>query len=278
LILSGTLTERTKQSAVGTISGFSPHHTVQGCPPLRFDDNGEALPDNPNAAAIEASFVEAPSSKLGDILSGYGRQLNMVHLQFGKSSIAPTPPEAQVLREAGEIFRRNVGVPTLLVVLPIHAAGAYGVSQGRIYPIGLFNTDGKCQWLHPNAHHFIKAEFPANQVHRSTAPKPTQPAPQAAPPEPHWYPRLMALWEEKKPNASKTDIHELVIDRRAERLLDDGIEPTKTKAIAAARKEAQAFRQSQTPAAAPLRTSTGPQPAQTTKLPAPKLTSARIKP
>jgi hypothetical protein len=34
----------------------------------------------------------------------------------------------------------------------------------------------------------------------------------------------------------------------------------------------------ETPAAAPLRTSTGPQPAQTTKLPAPKLTSARIKP
>lgn len=270
VVLVGTLRERMKTSEVGQISGFAPHSTVRGCPPVQFDANGEMLPGTHEAAAIEADFTEQyQRPELAAIAGGYGRALNMVHLLFGRAGTAPNAAEAAVLREAGETFRRSLGRPTFLVAVPTLAAGSYGVAQGRLCPLGLFSDSGEAIWLHPIAvGTLLKADFPATQLHRSLTPKP--PAPVIVPvvaPEPHWYEKLTAIWKAKQPRFTPAKLHETVLDRRAERLVDDGLAKTKTEGLAIAKREHAAY------VAATATPAIEEAPAAPTKT---RLTSARI--
>ncbi len=221
IIIEGTLADRTKKqkdadgNEIGSISGLTPHHIIYGIPTVPFEGD-EPMPVHQDGAAIECSIAEKPF--LPAISNAYGKSLNMVHLTFGSTTAAPTTNELKLLREAGQIFKENLGRPVLLTVVPVIAQGQGGVALGRFYPLAMFTTDGVPLFLHPLAkeHKLIKCEFPVNQKIRTTSMQVAAPAPIQAPIPalPAWY-SAMADTVATFTKLKGAKLHEAVLNTRA---------------------------------------------------------------
>ncbi len=218
VVISGSLTARTKNSAEsGEISGFSPHHARKGIPLVPFEGD-EPAPVHMEGACIECDIRE--QSILPAAAASYGRTLNLVHLIFGNENTCPTNNEFKCLREAGEILKANVGQPVHLAALPILLSGAYGVAQGRLYVLALFDHAGNCLFLNPAAKDakILQAEYPQTQKIRSLAIQVAQVAPAPAPAPvaaiPGWYPAMAdTIATLMKLKGAK--LHEAVLNTRA---------------------------------------------------------------
>lgn len=264
MILTGSFRERVKASGAGQISGFSPHYTIKGVPLMEIAEGQVASPQQ-EAVAIEADFAEKASRpELAAITGGYGRALNMVHLLFGRTGTPPNSAEAAVLIEAGKIFRESMGQPTYLAAVAVLSTGAYGVAQGRLAPIGLFNAQGESLWIHPIAKDtLLKADYPQQQTQRSLQPAP--PVVEAVAPARHWYEQLSEIRSKQAPKVTGQKLHEAVIERQADTLVIYGQARNKTEAMATAKREYAAYAVTQKPAI-PL-----PEPAAKVKLSAAKV-------
>lgn len=266
VVLTGTFRERVKNSDSGQISGFLPHHAMRGCPVLQFGADGELVPVQPEAGAIEADFSEQPMAETSAITNSYGRPLNMVHLMFGRQGVAPNHGEARVLKEAGETFRRAIGQVTHLVALPVFTSAQYGVAAGRLFPLGLFTQNGDAIWVNPVATgKLLKADYPSTQVQRSVAATPAVQA--SAQPKANWY-ELTSTMLAKSTKLTGKKLHDLVLDSRANQLVIAGQAPDLAAGLRQAKQDYEEMQNAAKPPMPPL--------------PAPKggaakrLTSARV--
>ena len=266
VILTGNLTERFKNSEAdqAKISGFEPHYAMTGCPRVQFNPHDEFIPMQQAGAAIEASFTEQfTQPEFSAIATNYGRALNMVHLQFGRQGLTPTPTEAKVLREAGELLKRASGGQALhLVAFPIFTSAAYGVAAGRLYPLGVFNQAGEALWLNPLAvGTLLQAAYPATQIQRSMT-APVVIAAPAAEPKTNWYATMSASLG-KATKLTGAPLHNLVLGQYADQLVLQGKAADRKAALEIAKREYEASRPSMPELPKP-------------KTAAKKLTSARV--
>jgi hypothetical protein len=281
-VLTGVIQVKVK----GAILGTEPHYATIGCPKLQFDPAGELLLDNSvgqNGAAIEAYFTrQSVAPDIQALLSCEGSPNNMIHLLFGQKNTPPHPAAAKVLKEAGDLFKAREGQPLFLVALPIFysgkGAGSGSYVGGRLRPFGLFDQAGEALWINPEAQtvsvdvkgtKLMKADFPATQKQRSvTVIAPPVVAPPAAP-EAHWYDKLSEVYA-KSYKSSGMNLHQFVLAKRADRLLENGQAPTKTEAMKLARAEYAEYAAAKAPA------TTEPEPVPLPSLSKPRLTQARV--
>ncbi len=247
VVLSGSLKGRSKKSDAGVIAGFTPHFACRGCPVGVFDPSGEFNPTLAEGLCIEADFDESSAVGMSSTLSSYGgRSMNMVHLAFGRSGVAPNVAEAKALREAGDLFRGMTGQPAFLVALPILTAGQYGVALGRFYPLGLFRTDGEPIWIHPaaQANGFLTCPIPQHQKQRSLDPGPAFSAP-----APDLY---TEIHERMKAATGKSGIqlHNEVIAAYSSQLILSGQAKTQAEATNTARDAYERFKKANADASA----------------------------
>ncbi|WP_415907036.1 hypothetical protein [Oleiharenicola sp. Vm1] len=266
IVLTGTFRERVKTSDSGQISGFIPHHAMRGCPVLQFGTDGELVPMQQEAGAIEADFSEQPMPETSAITSAYGRPLNMVHLMFGRQGVSANPGEARVLKEAGETFRRTIGQVTHLVALPVFTSAQYGVAAGRLFPLGLFTQNGDPIWVNPVAvGKLLKADYPATQVQRSVAATPA--AQVVSQPKTNWYELTSATLAKSTKLAGKK-LHDLVLDTRANQLVIAGQAADQATGLRMAKQDYETMQNAAKPPMPPL-------PAAKTSA-AKRLSSARV--
>lgn len=239
VVLSGSLKGRSKKSDAGIISGFTPHYACRGCPIGVFDPSGEFTSTLAEGLCIEADFDESSAVGMSSALSSYGgRSMNMVHLTFGRSGIAPNVAEAKAVREAGDLLRGMTGQPAFLAALPILTAGQYGVALGRFYAIGLFKQDGEPIWIHPGAQQagFLTCELPKHQKQRTLDPSPTFTVP---------APDLFAeIYERMKAatGSSGLNLHNQVIAAYTSQLIISGTAKTQADATNMARDAYERFK------------------------------------
>jgi hypothetical protein len=245
VVLTGALRGRQKSSEVGSISGYQPHYAMRGCPPATFDTKGELASTVPQGLCIEANFDEENLSGqhgIGAITASYeGRPLNMVHMVFGRSNLAPTSAEAKVIREAGELMQKMTGQPAHLVAAPVLSSGQMGVAMGRFYALALFRQTGETIWVHPAAEKLglLKCPFPEHQRARSLDPIPVAAA--EAPVEPEWYAQI----HDTLMTTSKLrglDLHNAVITHYSTQLLITKRATNQVEANRIAREEYETFK------------------------------------
>lgn len=274
VVLNGSLIERKKSSQLGSISGYSPHYAISGCPCADYDDQGECLNPKQEGLCIEAKFDESSSAGIGPITSSYaGQSLNMVQLMFGRRGIAPTGGEAAVMLEAGDLMRQMTGKPVHLVALPILTSGNMGIAAGRFYLLGLFRETGEAVWIHPNAEKLglLKHPMPPHQTKRTTEAK--VPVATPASPEPEWYAKYHETFLSKT-KLRGLDLHNAIITHYANELLLAGRASTQTDATRLARQEYELYKTGKAAApAAETARNDAPLPKTAARLSAAKTTS-----
>lgn len=274
IVMTGTLSERTKTSEGGTISCFTPHHAKQGSPAVCFDGD-EPAPVHMDGACIECALNEV--SPLTTAARSYGRVLNLVHMIFGAAGVVPTQNELKCLREAGQIFRANLAKPIHFVALPILVSGQYGVAQGRLYVLGLFDKEGNTLFVNPAAKeaNLLQADYPEAQKIRTLVDAPLQVA--AAPePEPLGLPAWYSAAADTLAVALKlkgTKLHEAVLNTRASIVAKEQKLTPKAALAAVTAEYDQAKAALKAPAAAPKSI---PVPAAPAQAPAKSLLKARV--
>lgn len=233
IVMAGVLVPRTKNN--GALPGLTPHYAVPGCPVVRYTEAGAAV-EEPSAAEIEVSLQET-GFPLPSALAGYAaKQGNLLQIMFGRNGQPATQAEYRVLREAGTLLGRALEAKRELVVasLPILTPGMGGVTTGRHYLVGVFDTHGKAVWLHPAAieRGLLKAPWPEHQKERSTA---EARVPETAPAAP-WYEPLARKLREA--GVKGKALHETVLRARGQHLVELGVAPSLEAGVAIARMEA----------------------------------------
>lgn len=233
LLLQGTLEGRMKNS--GSLPGLTPHYAMPGCPVVIYD--GANAVEDPNAAELEFNFMET-GFPLPAALQGYSaKQGNMVQIMFGRNGQAPTQAAYRVLREASAKIAPLLGSKRQVFAasLPILTPGQYGVTVGRHYLLGLFDSDGTPIWLHPDAlaAGTLRADFPHDQLERSTA---AAAAPQEAPAPSTatnpWYETMRVALAST--GLKGKALHTAILNARAHQLVEQGAAPNTKAALALA--------------------------------------------
>lgn len=221
IVMLGTIEIRNKMG--GSLPGTTPHYAMAGCPIVQR--NGNVIVEDHNAAEIEFHFQETGFPLPSASLSYSPKQGNIVQLMFGRAGMAPTQNAYRILFEASAKINQMVSTKrqVFLVSLPILTPGKMGVTTGRHYLLGIFETNGTPIWIHPDAlQNVLKAEFPADQMERSTAAT----AAPAVPESTHaaWY-------EDTKQKLASSGLkghalHTTILRNRALFLQDKGIAPS----------------------------------------------------
>lgn len=232
LMLQGTLEGRMKNS--GSLPGLTPHYAMPGCPLVIYD--GANAVEDPNAAELEFNFMET-AFPLPAALQGYSaKQGNMVQVMFGRNGQAPTQAAYRVLREASAKIAPLLGSKRQVFAasLPILTPGQYGVTVGRHYLLGLFDSDGSPIWIHPDAlaAGTLKTDFPADQQERSTAASAPKEAPAPAPANNPWYETMRVALAST--GLKGKALHTAILNARAHQLVEQGAAPNSKAALALA--------------------------------------------
>lgn len=224
IVMLGTAEGRMKNG--GTLPGLTPHYAMPGCPLIQF--NGANALEEPNPAEIEFSFQETGFPLPSALQSFSPKQGNFMQLMFGRNGQAATAAAYRVLREASSKIAPYIGSNRQIfaVSLPILTPGSLGVTAGRHYLMGLFETDGTPIWIHPDAKSVFKAEFPADQRERSIAGAPSAPAAGS------WYEPMRAALAYTGLKGKK--LEDQVLKVRAGQLVEQGVAPDMKTAMAIA--------------------------------------------
>jgi len=232
LVLTGKISERKKNSE--TLSGFTPHYAMKGCPIVQYQ--GANALEQPNTAEIEFVFNEA-DFPLPSILPP--KSVNLAQLVFGREGQAPSQGAYRVLREAGSLLKTLADSKrdVYLVAMPVFKPGQYGVASGNLYPLAVLGAEGTPLWVHPEAQErVLTCDYPAQQKERSLAETRSEERTEREAMEEWYRPLARALQVHLKGDA----LHDAVISARAQQLVDRGSAPSLKAARTLIEREIQA--------------------------------------